>query len=403
MEKDKLWTKNFLFLFLSNSFVSLIFYLLMTTMAVYAVKQYHTSESSAGLAAGIFVIGALVSRLFAGKYIEVIGRRRLLLGGLFFYLIATLCYFLADHLIWLLLIRFLHGAAFGCASTAMQTAVMDMIPHHRKGEGIGYFTLSTTVATAIGPFLGLFISQHADYQMIFEFCALFSFLSLIIAFFAGIPQVSVTEEQLQAMKSGFSFWDFFEKKALPISLYMVLIGITYSSIVSFINSYAIEVNLTESAGFFFIVYAVMLLISRPLAGKLLDLKGENMVLYPAIILHALCFLFLSQARHGSVLLLAGALLALGFGALMSCCQVVAIKESPKHKVGLATSTFYSLVDGGVGVGPYLIGIVIQYMNFRSMYLMLSFLVLLSIFLYFILHGKKAALRKKQQQRSQQAA
>jgi fucose permease len=83
--------------------------------------------------------------------------------------------------------------------------------------------------------------------------------------------------------------------------------------------------------------------------------------------------------------------------------VVAIKESPKHKVGLATSTFYSLVDGGVGVGPYLIGIVIQYMDFRNMYLMLSFLVLLSIFLYFILHGKKASLRKKQQQRSQQAA
>lgn len=73
MAQNKLWTKNFLFLFLANSFVSLIFYLLMTTMAVYAVKQYHASESEAGLAAGIFIIGAVISRLFAGKYIEVIG------------------------------------------------------------------------------------------------------------------------------------------------------------------------------------------------------------------------------------------------------------------------------------------------------------------------------------------
>ncbi len=77
--------------------------------------------------------------LFA-KIDELIGLKTPAFGRIC--LIATLCYFLADHLISLLLIRFLHGAAFGCASTAMQTAVMDMIPHHRKGEGIGYFTLT---------------------------------------------------------------------------------------------------------------------------------------------------------------------------------------------------------------------------------------------------------------------
>lgn len=401
MAQNKLWTKNFLFLFLANSFVSLIFYLLMTTMAVYAVKQYHASESEAGLAAGIFIIGAVISRLFAGKYIEVIGRKRLLLGSLFSYLIATLCYFFANHLSLLLLIRFLHGAAFGSSSTAIQTAIMDMIPHDRKGEGIGYFTLSTTVATAIGPFLGLFIAQQADYQMIFLVCTLFSVISLIIAFFANIPEVTITQKQLQTIKSGFRLQDFFEKKAVPISIYMILMGVTYSSIVSFINAYAIEVDLTDAASFFFIVYAIMLLISRPLAGKLLDLKGDNMVLYPAIILHSLSFFFLSQAHHGLILLLAGALLALGFGSIMSCCQVIATKEAPKHKVGLATSTFYICLDGGMGIGPYLIGMVIQHISFRNMYLMLSFLVLLSVFLYFILHGKKAASRK--QQRSQQAA
>ena len=86
---------------------------------------------------------------------------------------------------------------------------------------------------------------------------------------------------------------------------------------------------------------------------------------------------------------------------MSCCQVIAIKESPKHKVGLATSTFYICLDAGMGIGPYMIGMIIQHISFRNMYLMLSFLVFLSIFLYFILHGKKAAIRKQKQ--SQQAA
>ena len=122
-----------------------------------------------------------------------------------------LCYFLADHLSLLLLIRFFtvpplvlfHSHANGGHGH-------DSSPSQR--EGIGYFTLSTTVATAIGPFLGLFISQHADYQMIFQVCTLFSFISLLIAFFTDIPEVTVTKEQLQAMKSGFAFGISLKKK-----------------------------------------------------------------------------------------------------------------------------------------------------------------------------------------------
>jgi dipicolinate synthase subunit A len=47
--------------------------------------------------------------------------------------------------------------------------------------------------------------------------------------------------------------------------------------------------------------------------------------------------------------MAGALLALGFGTMMSCAQAIVVKESPKHRVGLATSTFFICMDGGTGI------------------------------------------------------
>ena len=40
-------------------FVSLVFYLLMTAMTTYAIEQFNASQSQAGLASGIFVIGGL--------------------------------------------------------------------------------------------------------------------------------------------------------------------------------------------------------------------------------------------------------------------------------------------------------------------------------------------------------
>ncbi|MBP1970787.1 MFS family permease [Virgibacillus natechei] len=68
------------------------------------------------------------------------------------------------------LVRFIQGVAYGVATTARISAVMDMIPDSKRGEGTGYFALSTTIVTAVGPFLCHLITQNADYEMIFTTC-----------------------------------------------------------------------------------------------------------------------------------------------------------------------------------------------------------------------------------------
>jgi len=389
VSKSKLWTKDFILIFVTMLFVSLVFYLLMTAMTTYAIEKFNASQSQAGLASGIFVIGGLIARLLAGKYMEVIGRKKLLYGSLFLFLIATLLYFPANNLGLLLLVRFIHGAAFGFATTAMPTAIMDIISIERRGEGISYFSLSMTMASAIGPFLGIFIMQHADFNMMFAVCTGFSVVSIIIMLFAQIPEVRITKKQMDVMTE-FTGKDFFEKSAIPISIIMLLMGIAFSGILTFFNSYAININLSTAASFFFIVYATFILISRPFTGRLLDVKGDNIVIYPALLLFALGLVLLSRAESGFILLLAGALVGLGFGTIMSCAQAIAIKKMPQHRIGLATATFLFCLDVGVGTGPFLIGNIIPIVGFRGMYMIMAVAVFLSIFLYYFVHGKKAA-------------
>ena len=51
--------------------------------------------------------------------------------------------------------------------TAIGTIVTALVPDNRKGEGVGYYMLSVTLGAAIGPFLGMFLTQNAGFQTLF--------------------------------------------------------------------------------------------------------------------------------------------------------------------------------------------------------------------------------------------
>lgn len=393
MERDRIWTKDFIVLLASNFFVSLSFYLLLTSMAVYAMKYFEATKSSAGLAASIFIIGALVARLFAGKFIDVIGRKKMLYAGLGLFLAGSVAYLFVIGIGCLMVIRFIHGIGFGISTTVLTTANMSTLPVNRRGEGISYFSLSNAAGTAIGPFLALYLVNHFGYHTMFVFSIIFSVCALILGTLAKITEIDLSHEEKETIKRRFGITEFYEKKALPVSLLMFIGGIAYSGIVSFINSYAIQMNLTHAASFFFVVYALFLFLIRPVAGKLFDKKGENIVMYPSFLCFTASLLCITMARTSFLLLLAGILLALGYGTIMSSIQTIVGKVSPQHRLGLGISTYYICMDSGMGIGPYILGLIAEWVGFQVMYIILAVAVFCLIPVYYMVHGKKAGIER----------
>lgn len=367
--------------------MTLIFYLLMVTISTYAVEKFDANTSEAGLVTGIFVIGALLGRLFAGRIIDQIGRKKILFLGLILFAVTTLLYFVANTLFLLLINRLLHGIALGIASTATGTIVAQIIPSTRRGEGIGYYSLSAIIATAIGPFFGMYLKEHASYQIIFLFCLILGAFSLVTALFLKVPSIQVSNNVAREIK-GFKMSNFIEKKAIPISVVTFFVGFAYSGVLSFITFYAKELKLVEAASFFFAIYAIMVLVSRPLTGRLFDVKGANLVIYPALSVFAAGMFLLSQVEQGWTLLVAGAIIGLGYGNYTSSAQAVSVKVTPPQRLGLATSTFFIFVDLGFGIGPYILGFFVPYTGFRGLYMIMVGVILFSMVLYYFLHGKK---------------
>lgn len=390
--KEPLWTKSYIGILVTNFFLMLTFYLLMVTISVFAANEFDAAESQSGLASSIFVIGALVGRIIGGKYIDRIGRKKLLIAGLIIMVFSAIFYFGIDSFGMLIANRLLHGFSFGLAGTVLGTVVAQVIPKARSGEGIGYFALSMTLATAIGPFIGMFLQQHFQFQSIFVFCLTCIAFGLVLSFFIDVQEITLTEEQKAELK-GFKLTNFIEKKSVPITLVATVTAFCYSGILSFLSFFAAENNITTAASFFFVVYAAAVLATRPFSGRMFDLKGPNFIMYPSLISLLIGLFVLSQSQTSVILLIAGALVGFGYGTYMSSSQTVAVQSAPAHRVGLATSTFFILTDIGLGLGPFIQGYFVPSLGYGGLYFLLGIIAVICLPLHYLFFGKKAASQK----------
>ena len=268
--KAPIWTKPFIGLFSTNLAVFTVFYGLVATLPLYAKGTLSRSDGEAGLLVSAFLLSAIIVRPFCGKLLDFIGKRKVLWISLSLYVFFTILYYFIHSFEGLLVLRFMHGIWFSIVTTAAGAIAADNVPQSRRGAGIGYYTMSTNLAAVIGPFAGLSIIQYFTFDTLFIFMSGFIILGAVASL--TIPEGNVTTKSEASKKMVFS--DLLEKKAFPIALLGSLVAFSYASILSYLSIYAQEKGMIELASFFFVVFAGMMLITRPITGRLFDEKAK---------------------------------------------------------------------------------------------------------------------------------
>src|SRR5690625_6354410 len=149
--KPALFTRDYFLAFTVLLGAYIVFISMMTFMALSSAERFQADVTAAGFAASSFVIGAGLVRLVIGKYLYFFGRKRSLIISLTIFAVSSLVYPLVDHYGVLIAIRVIQGTAFGIISTAIPSAVIDVIPSSRRSEGLGYYSLAATLGMAIRP------------------------------------------------------------------------------------------------------------------------------------------------------------------------------------------------------------------------------------------------------------
>ncbi len=389
IQKEKLFNTGFITITTINFIVFLIYYCFVVITAKFATSELGASPAQAGFAAGIYIIGTLIARLYIGKKLELIGRKQMLRFGAIIYLVTTIAYLISTNIIILDTVRFLNGFAYGTISTAANAIVTAYIPKSRNGEGINYYGLSTSLAAAIGPFIGILLLPIVGFKSVIILAIVLSVLVTVACYLFPVQNIELTDDHKKLLNS-WSLNTFIEYKVLFISIVAFLIGLSYSSVLGFLSIYADNLGLSTAGAFFFVVYALIITLTRPFAGQIFDAKGENAVMYPSFIFLAIGLLTLSYTTTSFMLLLSGALIGLGYGTFMSNGQAVCLKLVESSKVSIALSTYFIGLDLGLGFGPYALGTVHSFLSYSGIYVLCAVLTVAVAILYAIFYKGKDA-------------
>jgi predicted MFS family arabinose efflux permease len=365
MENQRIFNKSFLFIFISNFLIFIGFEMLLPILPAYMISL-DASPIQIGLVTTLFTIGAVFIRPFVGYFLIDNKRKALAIGASAMLIIITLVYpFL--NIIWLLLLlRFFHGAAWGVSTTANSTIAVDSIPKTRLGEGLGYFSISTTVGAIIAQSLGILIYGLYSFDIVIWSSVILSLLAFTSLIFVN-SSVPIKKE-----KEPFCFFDMiFEKSAWFPALLTVITTFGFGAIITFLVVFGEQQNL-DHIFLFFLVNAMVSTLLRPYTGKWYDRKGPWSIIIVSAILGFLSLVVLSFATNDFHLITAAILFGAGYGTVMPCLQTWAVQNVSEEKTGAANATFFSSFDVGVGVSAFVLGILAEWISLEMIFRIVSF-------------------------------
>ncbi|UOH73821.1 MFS transporter [Acinetobacter schindleri] len=374
-----LWTKSFLLCLANNLFLFIFYFAQTTILPIYILKELGGSVTQAGLTLTLFMVSAILIRPFSGLIIDKLGQRRTLIISATMFCFIAFGYLFISNMTSLYILRLFHGVWFSILTTVCVPVVNQFIPDSRRGEGMGYYAMSVNLGIVLGSLIGLSLIPYLSYTMVIAVLVAMIFIGYIFCFLIPVQEVKQPDSGAEKTKLGLS--DFVEKKSLTVALMVMMISFSYASIMSFIAPFASSIHLMQYAGLFFVVFAISMMSLRPITGKIYDRKGPQYVIYPAVLTFSLGLLVLSQIHTLTGFMLAAVLIGLGFGSAQPCLQTLAIQRAPKHRIGYATSTFYTCYDIGIAIGSLVVGMMIAKQSFSFAFIICAALTALSL-LYF---------------------
>ncbi|MFD2370630.1 MFS transporter [Brevibacillus sp. GCM10020057] len=382
-EGQSLWTKNFVILALSNFMLFVAFQMLVPTMPVYITKL-GGDQLAVGLVVSLFTVSALLVRPVTGKVLDSMGRRPVLLSGLAIFLLAVCGYYWMASVFLVLSLRFVHGIGWGIVTTTYGTIASDIIPAERRGEGMGYFGMFTNLAMAVGPLIGLWLSQSWGYSWLFAISGGLTVFAMVLSRLVEIKAPVGSTRPAGAGSGG-----LLEKKALFPALLALLTGVMYGGVASFITLFGQEAGIAN-VGLFFLFNATSLMLVRPLSGKIFDKRGPLWVLLPGGVITGIAVLVLSYSTTQTGLIASAILFGIGAGAVQPSLQAWTIQRVDPSRRGAAIGTFFSAFDLGIGGGAMILGAIAKQTGFALMYrYSVIFMVLyVAIYLDYVLRQSK---------------
>jgi MFS family permease len=376
--KEKLWTRDFILALVITIGVNLACNLLLSTISIYA-KQITNADTYVGIMTGAFTLAALFIRIVAGKMLDKIGRRKVLMFGIGITAVSTIAYLLTNNIYIIIFLRVMQGIGFGISSTAIATIVTDVIPESRMLEGIGYSGVGITITTAIGPSIALALigKEYDNFNLLFIATAAVALFTILLSFRSPYKENVVKEEEVASDGKGITI-----SKIIVPSTVLFLAAVAESTILTFTALYGIELGFSN-IGLFFTINAIGILSSRLFINQIVDKLGTNIVVSGGVAIFAASIFGMAISETYMMLILMGFLCGVMVGSLLPIVNLLILDSVSKSNRGMANAIYYALIDGGYGIGSIMWGKVVVACGYRSIYAYSSIALIVAFLIFLI--------------------
>ncbi len=235
---------------------------------------------------GSFGITALIVRPFSGLAADIWGKKKLMVLGGVGISLSPLLYTVTASIPPIIPVRLLHGATFGIITAATNAMIAEIVPTQRRGEGVGYFGMSNSVAMAAGPALGIVAMNSLGHIGLF-------LISASIGLAAFLSAIFIREDARQPQTATRKMPPLVVRPVLFPSSILCCFALTYGAVTAFLPLFALGRGMTNP-GLFFTVMAIVIFSLRSVTGQLSDRFGRGAVAIPGLPVLLMKVLFPSE-------------------------------------------------------------------------------------------------------------
>ena len=334
---------------------------------------------------GLWTIAAGISRPVSGKIADNISRKSVMYFGVIVSITSFFLYPFFATVAGFLILRFIHGFSTGFQPTGASALIADVIPKGKRGQAMGIFGVTFTIGMTLGQGIASTVKAAYDMDGLFMSGAILGIASLILLFFVAEDK-SIVEKN--AKEQGFNS---LSQKVIPRVDEVIGLEVLQPAVVMFMTAslaglyFLLIPDLSEHIGFtnkgyFWVVYAGFTILTRLVAGRMVDLYGARNNLFICCVLLIIASLVTGFAEGPVSFQVGAALYGLGSGiGSPAIFTWTADLSNPLYK-GRGMGTMFIALEFGILFGNF-IGQQVYYNkpeNFKLAFLVGTLLVLIAL-------------------------
>ncbi|HMK46437.1 MAG TPA: MFS transporter [Methanocella sp.] len=385
--------KNVIFLLVASA---MLIDMMMYTLVIPILPAYSLTigadEMVIGVIFGAFSIALLLSSIPLGILSDRVGRKPLMVTGMFLLAVTNLVFVLSNNMYMLVLARLIQGISGAATWSAGLALIADTFDSSERGSRLGMAIAIMSAGTLIGPLAGGFIYDRLGYRMTFVLPSALALILCVLFLWIQSPPVSVR---------GRSDYRKLLKKAplhlIVCSTAIVAGALTFGLIEPFMPVYLFQ-KFSATPTIIGIAFGAMSLLNMgaaPLVGKLYDRYGSRVLLSSGLILTGLIIAAMTITPSIELTIiafaLAGITISMGLTPMLPLLTDL-FGGDEKSSQGFLYGIYNTLFSLGLAIGPLLGGILVTRFSLPIAVLGQSTLLALTGLIFFLaIRDRKMAL------------